>query len=212
MTWSNRALAMAGCGSNPPPPDWQLNAHDALERAVEAYLSGQPKIELAEFTRARADIARTGRTDLLARAELVRCATRVASLVFEACRGFDALAVDAEPPERAYAAYLGRQLTAAEVAMLAPAHRGFASPGAATGTLKEVADPLTRLVAAGVLLRNGAADPVVIRTAIDTASAQGWRRPLLAWLGVHLQRAQLAGDNDEVARIRRRMDVVGEAK
>lgn len=206
------AVSMAGCANNPPPPDWQLNARDSLQRAVEAYLSGQPKVELAEFARARAEIARTGRAELLARAELVRCATRVASLVFEACQGFDRLAVDAEMPERAYAAYLGGQLKPADVPLLAAPHRALATPGAATAALQDVSDPLARLVAAGVLLRNGAADPLVIKTAIDTASAQGWRRPLLAWLGVQVQRAELSGNTEEVARIRRRMDVVGELK
>ncbi len=204
------ALSLAGCANNPPPPDWQMSARDSLQRAVEAYLSGQPKVELAEFARARAEIARTGRAELLARAELVRCATRVASLVFEACQGFDRLALDADMPERAYAAYIGGQLKPTDVALLAAPHRAFATPGAATAALKDVADPLTRLVAAGVLLRNGVADPMVIKTAIDTASAQGWRRPLLAWLGVQVQRAGLSGDTEEVARIRRRMDVVGE--
>ena len=205
-------LGLAGCANNPPTPDWQMNARDSLQRAVEAYLSGQPKVESAEFARVRAEIARTGQADLLARAELVRCATRVASLVFESCQGFDRLAVDAAMPERAYAAYLGGQLKPTDVALLAAPHRALASPGAATGALQDVADPLARLVAAGVLLRNGVADPLVIKTAINTASAQGWRRPLLAWLGVQLQRAELSGDAAEAARIRRRIDVVGEAR
>jgi len=41
--------------------------------------------------------------------------------------------------------------------------------------------------------------------AIDTASDQGWRRPLLAWLGVQAQRAEAAGDAQEEQRIRRRI-------
>jgi hypothetical protein len=68
-------------------------------------------------------------------------------------------------------------------------------------------DPLSQLVAAGVLLQTGKANPAVIAQAIDTASAQGWRRPLLAWLGVQAQRAEQGGDLDEAARLRRRMDI-----
>ena len=206
------AMLLAGCANNPPPPDWQMNARDAMQRAVDAYLSGQSKVELVEFARARAELARTGRADLLARLELVRCATRVASLVFEACPGYDVLANDAAAPERAYAAYLGGQLQAGDLPLLPPQHRALAAPGAASTGLQDLADPRTRLVAAGVLLRNGAADPLVITIAIDTASAQGWRRPLLAWLGLQAQRAQQAGDVVEAARIRRRMDLVGQAR
>jgi hypothetical protein len=45
--------------------------------------------------------------------------------------------------------------------------------------------------------------------AVETASSQGWRRPLLAWLGVQALRAEQAGDTDEAKRLRRRMDVAG---
>jgi hypothetical protein len=44
---------------------------------------------------------------------------------------------------------------------------------------------------------------------VDTASAQGWRRPLLAWLGLQQQRAQQAGDAEAVARLARRIALVG---
>ena len=41
-----------------------------------------------------------GKVDLIIRAELIRCAARVASLVFEDCQGFDKLAADASPANR----------------------------------------------------------------------------------------------------------------
>ena len=40
-------------------------------------------------------VASTGKPELVIRAELVRCAARVAALVFDACAGFDKLRQDA---------------------------------------------------------------------------------------------------------------------
>jgi len=59
-----------------------------------------------------------------------------------------------------------------------------------------------------VLFEAGRADPKAITIAIDTSSAQGWRRPLLAWLGVELKRAEQAGANDDAQRLRRRIALV----
>lgn len=204
------ALVLAACAGKAPPPDWQMNSQDAIERAVEAYLAGNTRLESLEFAKARSEVAKTGRADLLARAELVRCAARVASLVLEDCVGFGALAQDAAAPERAYADYLAGRIQPQDVALLPPQHRAMVGAGAQTNQLKAVADPLARLVAAGVLMRTGRADPTVITLAIDTASAQGWRRPLLAWLGVQAQRADQAGDAGEAARIRRRITLAGD--
>lgn len=203
--WGSLALLLAACAGGPPPPDWQMSAHGALERATAAYLEGNHRVAEREFERGRAELARTGRVDLVARAELMRCAARVASLVFEPCAGFEALRTDAALPERAYADYLGgRALSPSEQARLPAQHRGVASGGAALPD----ADPLARLVAAGVLLQTGRASPVVLAQAVETASAQGWRRPLLAWLGVELRRAEQGGDAAEAERLRRRMALV----
>ncbi len=202
-------LLLAGCAGTPPPPDWQLNAQGAMERAQDAYLSGQDRIEAVEFARARAEVARTGRIDLLARVELVRCATRVASLVFEPCAGFDAWQADAAPAEQAYARYLQALASAQDIELLPLPQRPMLSAGAGGAQLAAVQDPLSRLVAAGVLLRGNRADPQTIALAIEAASSQGWRRPLLAWLGVQARRAELAGDSAELARIQRRMQMVG---
>ncbi|MGE0100551.1 MAG: hypothetical protein AB7S86_19595 [Hydrogenophaga sp.] len=185
-----------------------MNAKTSTERAAEAWLVGDARVEALEFGRARREITSTGRADLLARAELLRCATRVASLVFEPCAGFDALALDAAPAEQAYARYLQGTAKPADAALLPEAHRsliGNAVPDAAVAAIK---DPLSQLVAAGVLLKSGRATPGVITTAVDTASARGWRRPLLAWLGVQRERAQAAGARDEAARLQRRIDLV----
>jgi hypothetical protein len=202
-------VTLAACAGHPPPPDWQANAQGALDHAWRAYLEGDSKLASTEFERARREIARTGRPDLLARAELMRCASHVASLVFEPCAGFEALRPDAQAAERAYADYLAARIGAQDASLLPLHHRPLARPDATPATdaaaLQDMTDPLARLVGAAVLLQAGRANPAVIVTAIDTASAQGWRRPLLAWLQVQLARVEQAGDSAEAARLRRRI-------
>lgn len=205
---------LTGCGNNPPVPDWQMNAHSSIERATSAYMSGNSRVEAAEAKRAREALASTGKIDLIIRAELIQCAARVGSLVFEDCAGYDKLAQDASPADRAYAAYLAGRLGAAsttDIVLLPGQHQAVASAAsdaAAVSAVQAIADPLSRLVASGVLLRAGKASPQVLADAVETASAQGWRRPLLAWLGVQAMRAEQAGDTTEAQRIKRRIDIV----
>lgn len=202
------ACLLVACGSTAPPPDWQMNAKGSLERSTEAYLSGNERIEAVEFARARAEIARTGRAQLLARAELTRCAARVASLAFDDCPGFAALAQDAPAAERAYADYLIGKGTPRNASLLPPAQRDVAAGKGSAAALAGIVDPLSRLVAAGVLFRTGQAEPAVLALAADTASNQGWRRPLLAWLNVQLKRAEAVGDATQAARLRRRIELI----
>ena len=183
------AALLAGCAGGPPPSDWQLNARGALEQFERHYLAGDTQLAEREFAYARAEIARSGRGDLLARAELVRCAARTASLEFDDCPAFQALRADAGAEELAYAEYI-----------------------AGRGVHAATEGPLSRLVAAGVRLRTATITPEGIANAVEIASVQGWRRPLLAWLSLQAKRAQEAGDQLALAHIRRRIELITAGK
>lgn len=201
------AVLTAACASKPVAPDWQINAQGALERYVKAYMAGNTRVEGAEFDRALGELRSTGQPGLVARAELTRCAAQVASLVLDPCTGFDRLRDDAPAPERAYADFLAGRIAPPDAALL-PAQYVAVAHGGDAAALQAITDPVSRLIAAGVLFRTGRASPQVLAIASDTASQQGWRRPLLAWLGVQAQRAEAAGAIQEAASIRRRMALV----
>jgi hypothetical protein len=194
-------LLVAGCASKPVPPSWQANAHDAVNGFADAYLSGDSRAADAEFARARREAASTGRVDEVAQVELIRCGAQAASLVFNGCPGFAAIARDATPVQRAYAAYLDGRWQELDARLL-PAQHAAVVRG---GKISQIKEPLARLVAAGAAFKAQRLAPDGISEAVDAASAQGWRRPLLAWLGVEERRAEAAGDTVRLEQVRRRI-------
>ena len=209
------SVSLAGCGTHALPPNWQLEAQGATERAVAAELEGHRRVADLEFDRARLALAATARADHLAQGELLRCAVQLASLALGPCAAFESLRPDASPAQKAYADYLAGRVQAAQVPLLPKVHETIANHllGAKAGddqwlAVTGEADPLTRLVAAGAVFQAGKASPALVSMAVDTASAQGWRRPLMAWLGVQARLAELAGQTDEAQRVRRRMALV----
>jgi len=176
---------LSACASSPPPADWQLGSYAAASAFQQDYLGGDSKAADRDFARLKDEISATGRLDLLARAELLRCALRAASLDYGGCPGFEKLRADAGAEEIAYADFLA----------------GRAARAAAE-------EPLSRLVNLGVQFRSGKATPENVASAVDISSAQGWRRPLLAWLRVQEKRAEAAGDRAALETIRRRIALV----
>ena len=215
-------LLLGACASSPPPPEWQSQSFTALQSYTAAYLSGNTRVAEVEFARAKAEVARTGRPDLMARLELLRCATQVASLDMNPCAGYQALAQDAAPAEQAYASFIAGRWDTLPVAQIPAHYRALVSQTQGRPTAKseqdssapsqkklnQIEDPLARLVAAGALIQREPLSSADIDLAVATASAQGWRRPLLAWLGAQLKRQQDIGNAGAAADIQRRIDLV----
>lgn len=204
------ALFLAGCSSSPPPPDWKMNAVSLLEHYQARWLEGDTQAADPALEKSRQEIARTGRLDLLARVELAACGTRIAALEFGDCTAYAPLAREAAGSDKAYARFISGDWTGLDGKLLPPQYAALVGAGdAATANRAalEIKEPLPRLIAAGLLLKQGRATPATLAMATDTASERGWRRPLLTWLAVQLQRAQAAGDQAAIAHLQRRISL-----
>jgi hypothetical protein len=201
---------LAGCSSTPPPPDWKMNAVSLLEHYQARWLEGDSKAAELALEKSRSEIAKTGRLDLLARLELAACGTRVAALEFAPCNKQVALASETSPADQTYAQFLDGQWSHLDNKSL-PVHYArlvnAKDDAAANQAVQEIKEPLPRLIAAGLLLKQARATPQTFTTAIDTASDRGWKRPLLTWLKVEQQRAQNAGDHKNVKALQRRIEL-----
>ncbi|MGQ9725076.1 MAG: hypothetical protein ACUVVU_06955, partial [Tepidimonas sp.] len=191
------SVALSACGAAPVAAG-RIETRHAVDRATEATLAGRLRAAEQNWQAAANAAAASGRADALARVALARCAVEQAALVWDGCPAARAYLADAGPQERAYAAYLGALSEAslpaggdAFVQALPPPHRPIAQmlrvdglPAELTRELASIDEPLARLVAGGVAWRAGRLDAAGVALMVDTASEQGWRRPLAAWLGV----------------------------
>ncbi len=205
------AAALAtGCAQRPPAPEWELNARGAADRATQAYLSGNDRVAAQEWRRAREENRphRAARPAGPCRAAGVRHAGRQPGA--GGMPRLRAPAGGAAAAERAYADYLEGRAGGAEAGLLPPAQRAVQAEG--TPALAGVADPLARLLAAAVLHVRGQGGPDVSQNAIDAASSQGWRRPLLAWLLLAEREARAGGDARRADQLRQRVDVLGQGE
>ena len=216
---------LTACASSPPPPDWQASAFSALHDFSSAHLSGNTRLADVEFNRAREEISRTGQLNLMAKLELTRCATLAASLDWRPCTAFETYAKEASLEETAYARFLNGQWEGLDPKLLPLHYRALVLQSQAVSAqltpsqssspsalLQKIQEPFPRLIAASVLLKRQQLQASEWPLAIDTSSAQGWRRPLLAWLGLALKSAQTVGNIEEAGTLQRRIDLVLQTK
>lgn len=213
-----RLFALAGvilltaCGSGgPPPPDWKTDSADLIERYQKHALLGENTLAERYFQQAVAATGGAGRMTETARLWLVRCATRRAMLIDDACADYAELAAVApDAADQAYYRFLTLQWEGLDAALLPAQHRDVVRAAAGTrhAVPARVGDPLARLLEASLLVMRQEANAATLDVATETASSQGWRQPLLTYLKLQHEQAIARGNAAAQARLTRRIELV----
>ncbi|MFP5418296.1 MAG: hypothetical protein ACLGHA_03975 [Gammaproteobacteria bacterium] len=211
-------LALAGlvllvaCGSGgPPPPDWKTDSADLIERYKKHALLGENTLAERYFQQAISATGGAGRVADTARLWLVRCATRRAMLIVDACPEYADLArIEPNAADLAYYRFITLRWDELDLALLPSHHRDLvrAPAGKRHDTLSRISDPLARLLDASLLVLRREANPQTLELATETASAQGWRQPLLTYLKLQEKQAIELGNTAEQARLAKRIQLV----
>jgi hypothetical protein len=205
-------VLLAACGSGgPPPPDWKTDAADFIERYQKHALQGENVLAERYFQRAIEATGGAGRIADTAQLWLVRCATRRAMLIDDACAEYAGLA-GAEPnaTQEAYYRFLTLRWDTLDSSLLPQQHRELvqAPASARPALLPGIDDPLARLLDASLLVMRQEADASILDLATETASAQGWRQPLLTYLKLQQTRAASQADTAASSRLAQRIQLV----
>jgi hypothetical protein len=205
-------LLLTACGSGgPPPPDWKTDSADLIERYQKHALLGENTLAERYFQQAVVATGGAGRVAETARLWLVRCATRRAMLIDDACAEYAELAAVApDAADQAYYRFLTLHWDGLDVAQLPPRHRDLvrAPAGTRQAVPGKTDEPLARLLGASLLVMRQEADAGTLEIATETASSQGWRQPLLTYLKLQQQHAVAQGNLAEQARLARRIQLV----
>jgi hypothetical protein len=208
-------LLLAGCGAKPAPV-WIAESHKQLETFKRDFLtSREPAITEIHFRRAVEEIKKGGDADLLGKAWLTRMALQVA--VREELEEGEYLKTEAAemvPANRNFYRFLKGDAATVDVSLLPESYRPFwvtlrngdaAKAGVAVAAIE---DPLSRLIASGLAVRHRLENDAILQIAVETASQNGWKRALLAWLEKLKSSHEAAGDAAKASAIQSRIDLM----
>ncbi len=205
-------VMLTACGSGgPPPPDWKTDSADLIERYRKHALLGENTLAERYFQQAVAATGGAGQVAETARLWLVRCATRRAMLIDDACAEYAELAgVAPNAADQAYYQFITLRWDGLDVAQLPAQHRDLvrAPAGKRHAVLEKIDEPLARLLDASLLVMRQEADASTLEVATETASSQGWRQPLLTYLKLQQKQAAAQGNLPEQVRLARRIQLV----
>ena len=208
-------VLLSACGSGgPPPPDWKADAADLIERYKKHELLGENILAERYFQQAIAATGGAGRVADTARLWLVRCATRKTSLADDDCHEYAELArIDTTAEDRAYYQFITLRWSEVDATKLPKQYAGLmqAEAGKINPQISSIDDPLSRLLATSLMTMRKQANDATLSIAAETASSQGWRRPLLVYLKLQEKQAFGRGDSVEQARLKVRIQLVEDA-
>lgn len=182
------AFVVVSCGSQ-SVPDWKYAGFNQLESYEKNALIGKELIAETNFKKAADEIKRSGDLDTLTKAYMTKFGVQVAML--EAFREAEYLEIEDISPNQEYINFfnfLKGLFMYVDGGRLPARYRG-AFKAMQENNIKElesqinrIDDPLSRLIATGVAVKQKKYNEAILKSAIDTASANGWKKALLAYL------------------------------
>jgi hypothetical protein len=208
-------LLLAACGAKPAPV-WIAAGHKQLETFKQGFLTGsEPRITEIHFRNAVEEIKKGGDADRLGKAWLTRMAVQIAVLKEPDAGDYPKIeAAEAVPANRNFYRFLKGDAVAVDILLLPESYRPFwvtlrnGDTAKAAAAITAIDDPLSRLIASGLAVRQGLETEAILRTAVETASQNGWKRALLAWLERLKSFHEAAGDAEGASAICSRIDLM----
>ena len=212
-------LFICACGSLMPVPDWKDKAGRYLEEYKTSFLAGRELSAEPHFAKATREITAGNNMRLLAIAYLTKYALHAASLEhFDDSEFLKIERLEPDAADMAYCLFLQGNFAAVDANLLPARYAGLLKAAArrdaalAAHEISAIGDPLSRLVAAGVWVNHMPYDETILQTAIDTASANGWRRPLWAYMEkLHAYYLE-GGDKSKAQTVKNRIELLKKEK
>lgn len=176
------------CASKPVPA-WKNAASNQLENYKNNYLIGNAQIAALHFNKTVEEIKKSGDLEILEIAYLTKSALQVAVLENIDDGEYNKLeAVYRSAANSNFHEFLKGNFAGVERNLLPKQYQRFFKvffdnkKGDATDEILDMEDPLSRLIATGLVVRHNRCDERCLQIAIDTASGNGWKKALLVYL------------------------------
>lgn len=209
------ALLICACGTATTIPAWKDKAYMHLDDYKTSFLAGKEESTEPHFIKARREIAASNDLGLLTIAYLTKYALHTASLEnFDTSDFAKLYKLEPNPSDMAYCHLLKGNFTAVDMKVLPYRYAGVLKAALArdlTMAAREITaidDPLSRLIACGVCVKYLPSDETILQTGISTASANGWRRPLWAYLNKLQEHYLETGDQNKSTAVKARLDLL----
>jgi hypothetical protein len=208
------SIILLGCGSK-QIPDWKNASFNQLENYKKSYLGGKEQSAELYFNRAVDEIKKSGDLELVARAYLTKYAVHVA--VIEAFDDGEYLRIDALQPvlqNSNFYNFLKGSFDTVDERLLPQQYDGFLR-AFRKGNIEDIAheisrieDPLSKLIAVGLLVQKNMYDEGILKIAIDTASHNGWKRALLVYLDKLQSFYEMKKETQKAANIKQKIQLI----
>jgi len=203
-----------GC-SAAPVPDWTYQSYNALESYKSSILEGKDALAGTYFERAVVETKRSGNLKRLGRVYLTRMAMETVLQRPWSEEAFLAVREIAPDPENEqFFRFLRGNNGELIPALLPGQYRDFAAAlqggdeEAASDAIGRIEDPCSQIIAVSVCDKQRLCKERGYRTAIDTASRQGWKAVLLIYLEKLAGLQDARGEKEQAGLTRKKLDLL----
>lgn len=205
---------ITGCASK-PIPDWRYEGFGQLENYKKNYLKGKDQIAEFHYRKALEEVKRSGDLKLISKVYLTKYALKVAILEdINDSEYPDIEVIEPDSENRNFFVFLKGNLSIVDAKLLPNQYSSFMNAAAVgkeapiNNAIAKIGDPLSTLIATGITVKKNIYNEETLQTAIGTASANGWQKPLLAYLEKLQQFYETNNEKEKASKVQQKIKAI----
>lgn len=204
------AISILSSCSSQPAPAWQQDGNTTMTNFINSYMEGNDRFALNYYSKLVESLSLTADPDIMVIAPITKCAMNIALLKESSCPDIEPFSGTLKKKENLK--YLN--LVSGAKSDLPSKYRDLAKGTSPCSTevtnlkIKKLDTPLSKIIGVSLAFHSGCYDEKTIMMAIDSASAEGWKRTALTYLDILLRYYEEKGLDEKAEAARKRIDLI----
>jgi hypothetical protein len=200
------SLLIFSCSSQPAPA-WQSDSFVSMNNMIRSYLEGNDRFAQNYYEKFILNLEKTTDPDEIVKGHLIKCSLDFSLMNYRTCSEAEPFIPILKNEENLifYNFISGKSSKTPEKYEKVAKYSSPCELSSINKEIKKFDEPLSKLIASSFAVKSGCYDDITLKNAIDTASAEGWKKASIRYLEFAADHFEKNGKNDKAENLRKRI-------
>jgi len=198
--------------SSQPAPAWQSDSFVSMNNMIRSFMEGNDRFAQSYYEKLITNLEKTTDPDEIVKGHLIKCSLDFSLMNYTTCSEAEPFIPVLKNEENLifYNFISGKSSKTPGKYEKVVKYSSPCELSSINKEIKKIDEPLSKLIASSFAVKSGCYDDITLKNAIDTASAEGWKKAGIRYLEFTADYFEKNGESDKAENLRKRIKFIND--